>query len=300
MRHIAFLTLKVGFTLMSLQLFSPAKINLFLKVIRKRPDHYHDISSVLQTISLGDIITIQLSELEQDHLSCQNPYLLCDESNLIHKAIHLYRKMTGISQRFHVQLDKKIPMQAGLGGGSSNAATTLWACNRLCGEKASIKELMEWGNEIGSDVPFFFSQGTAFCTGRGENVMNLPTPEVQNIEIYKPKAGLSTAQVFNRLEISNNFVENSLEEVQQFLIGNFNLFNDLEIPAFQINPQLKALKNNLLSLGFKKVFMTGTGSSFVCVGDGGFLQNPDLEHFSAYFINRKLNEWYSLSKSESR
>ena len=281
---------------MSLRLFSPAKINLFLRVIRKRPDQYHDISSLFQAISLGDILTIRISKSGQDSLICQNPNLICDESNLIHKAIQIYRQKTGISNRFDIQLEKKIPIEAGLGGGSSNAATTLWGCNQLCGENASVEELMQWGSEIGSDIPFFFSEGTAFCTGRGENVMNLPSLPFQKIQVYMPKEGLSTAEVFKRLEIPIDSSKNTHDEIQPYLNGSFDLFNDLETPAFQINPRLKILKDRLISYGFKKVLMTGSGTAFFCMGgsEETVPQNQDLEHFSAHFINRKINEWYSI------
>lgn len=148
------------------RLFSPAKINLFLRVVSKEPDGYHHLSSLFQAISLGD--TLIMERASTDQLTCDHSFLPTDHSNLILKAIKLFRQRTGCEQAFKVHLIKRIPIQAGLGGGSSNAATTLWGCNQLAQTNLSDSTLMEWGTELGSDVSFFFSQGTAHCTGRGE------------------------------------------------------------------------------------------------------------------------------------
>jgi 4-diphosphocytidyl-2-C-methyl-D-erythritol kinase len=152
-----------------LNLFSPCKINLFLRITGKRPDGFHDLASLFHVISLGDTIKFSLSPSKsRDRLSTNVPGVPVDESNLIIKALNLYRQKTGTDNFFWIHLDKKVPTGAGLGGGSSNAATALWAANQFAGSIASEKDLQEWSGEIGSDIPFFFSRGAAYCTGRGE------------------------------------------------------------------------------------------------------------------------------------
>lgn len=125
----------------------------------------------------------------EDLLICSDPSLHVDSNNLVIKALNLMRIKTGINQYFKVKLDKNIPMQAGLGGGSGNAATAMFAFNKLTSFPASQRDLKEWSADIGSDITFFFSSGTAYCTGRGEIVETLPSlPETHKatVHVFKP------------------------------------------------------------------------------------------------------------------
>ncbi len=276
-----------------LRLFSPAKINLFLRVVSKRSDGYHHLSSVFQTITLGDTLTIECTAGEQDELTCTDPTLPTDASNLILKATALFRRKTGSSQHFKIHLIKRIPTEAGLGGGSSNAATTLWACNQLAQTYVPLAELKQWGSEIGSDIPFFFSQGTAYCTGRGENVYHLPAFPQQSVWIVKPTEGLSTPEVYRRLNLTVPVPEQTVQrDLDAFLSGSLPHFNDLEKPAFEMKPELKQLKTNLMERGFKTVVMSGSGSAFFCLGEGQPLTAPHLDCFSVHFTHRILKDWY--------
>jgi len=153
-----------------LELASPCKINLFLRILRKREDGYHELASMFQAISLHDDLsfTVLPDDAEEDQLECEDPNVPLDRSNLVLKAIDVFRKRTGRTEKFRVKLNKQVPVQAGLGGGSANAATALWGVNQLCGKIATNEELADFGAEIGSDISFFFSLGTAYCTGRGE------------------------------------------------------------------------------------------------------------------------------------
>src|SRR3989338_5817579 len=148
-----------------LSLFSPAKINAFFRVLYKREDGFHEIASLYQSISLGDDLDISISD--KDHFSCTESSLL-GEDNLVLRSLALFRKKTGCSHSFSVHLNKKIPIQAGLGGGSSNAATALFGFMKLAQLTIPKQILVFWASELGSDVPFFFSFGTAYATGRGE------------------------------------------------------------------------------------------------------------------------------------
>lgn len=117
----------------SLSVFSPSKINLFLRIIRRRPDGYHDLASLFHVIDLGDSMTFTPIDNDRDNLICNIPDIPTDDSNLVIRALNLYRSKTGVQQFFEVGLKKLVPHGAGLGGGSANAATTLWAANQICG-----------------------------------------------------------------------------------------------------------------------------------------------------------------------
>ncbi|WP_068468175.1 4-(cytidine 5'-diphospho)-2-C-methyl-D-erythritol kinase [Candidatus Protochlamydia phocaeensis] len=275
-----------------LQLFSPAKINLFLRIVGKRPDGYHELSSLFQTIDLGDHLTYE--PCERDSLTCSDPSLPTNSSNLVLKAVELFRRKTGLKVFFKIHLDKHIPYEAGLGGGSSNAATTLWACNLLAKTDIPTEKLRDWSAEIGSDIPFFFSQGTAYCTGRGENVYALPALPPRQLWVIKPQGGLSTPEVYRRLNLSVQEEMPGLakQDLEKYLSGATPSFNDLEKAAFEMRPELNELKQSLLKNGFNTVLMSGSGSSFFCLGDGQLPSDPSYRLFSAQFINRASDRWY--------
>lgn len=275
-----------------LRLFSPAKVNLFLRIVSKRSDGYHNLSSVFQTISLGDTLTIEPHM--HDELTCTDSLLPIDASNLILKATELFRRKTGLKQGFKIHLIKRIPTQAGLGGGSSNAAAVLWACDQLANTRIPLATFKQWGAEIGSDIPFFFSQGTAYCTGRGESVYHLPALKGRPIWIIKPPMGLSTPEVYRRLNFRDSISEKMIQgDLDAFLLGSLPYFNDLEKPAFEINPELHQLKVSLLESGFEVVLMSGSGSAFFCFGQGSLPERKDLTIFPVHFMNRTLLDWYS-------
>ncbi len=275
-----------------LSLFSPAKINLFLRVISKRPDGYHELSSLFQTISLGDRVRIECDE--KDLLTCNDPAVPTDPSNLAWRAVETFKKKTSIQHCFKIHLIKQIPLQAGLGGGSSNAATVLWACNQLTGLNIPLMTLQKWGEELGADVPFFLSSGTAYCTGKGEKIFPLSPLPSRSLWIVKPREGLSTPEVYRHLKVAA--LPNRKEErgdLQDFLSGTSSYFNDLEESAFELKPSLRKLKQSLLAEGFETVLMSGSGSAFFCLGAGRPpISRPDLFCFPAFFINRGLSGWY--------
>ena len=135
----------------TLQLFSPAKTNLFLRITKKRNDGFHELASVFQALGLGDTLTFERVDDggSQDILSCNEPSVPLDGKNLVVKAFSLFRIKTGIQTHFRCDIEKRTPLEGGMGGGSSNAATALWAANKLCGSPASDASLIEWGGELG-------------------------------------------------------------------------------------------------------------------------------------------------------
>ncbi|XP_060963426.1 4-diphosphocytidyl-2-C-methyl-D-erythritol kinase, chloroplastic-like [Cannabis sativa] len=298
-----------------LTLFSPCKINVFLRITSKREDGYHDLASLFHVISLGDVLKFSLSpSTKKDSLSTNASGVPLDDRNLIIKALNLYRKKTGTNKYFWIHLDKKVPTGAGLGGGSSNAATALWAANQFNDCLVTEKELQEWSSEIGSDVPFFFSQGAAYCTGRGEVVQDILPPVPLNIPmvLIKPPEACSTAEVYKRFRLdktSNSDPLQLLHKISSDGISQDVCINDLEPPAFEVLPSLKRLKQRIIAASrgqYDAVFMSGSGSTIVGVG------SPDPPQFiyddedykdvflsEANFLTREANEWYKEPASAS-
>lgn len=261
--------------------FSPAKANLFFRVLSKRPDGFHEVASLYTALSLGDFIHLKLEKHKHDSFISNIPSLLEDNSNLIIQARDSFRKATGILDSVSIVLEKNIPIGAGLGGGSSNAATLLWAMNELFDYPLSTDEMITLSAAIGSDVPFFFSKGSAYCTGRGEILKD------RNFEIQEPfwiakpdKHSLSTPKVYSVCK------PNELANEERLFV------NDLELAAFAILPELKQFKEELKNLGFSDVVMTGSGTAFLCFGD---IKEPKLANttfYSVTTIRRDLKNWY--------
>lgn len=275
-------------------LHSPAKINLFLRILQRRPDGYHEIATAMQTIGLAD--KLHLSLAENDHLTCTDSSIPTDDTNLVMKAVNLFRRKTGIATGVQAHLEKYIPAQAGLGGGSSNAATTLWGLNLLCNKRATESQLMSWSAEIGSDIPFFFSQGSAYCTGRGEKIQPIAPLEQKPLWIIKPSEGLSTPEVYRRLNVSSLPERHPDKCLEDLLRGGSSYFNDLEGPAFSALPKLKTLKEQLIGSGYEAVVMSGSGSAFFCIGKN---IPPDqlkgLFSVETHFLQRQPGSWYTIT-----
>ena len=274
--------------------FSPAKINLFFRLLGKRSDHYHEIASLYQTIDLGDTLKVELTTKHQDTLVCQDSTLGCDVSNLILKASALFRVKTHASIYANFSLIKNIPIQAGLGGGSSNAATTLWALNEMMGRVATLEQLKEWAQELGSDVPFFLSQGTAYCTGRGEIMEEVRiAPLFKKIWIAKPSYGLSTPQVYQTCASCHFEKRNAKQALLDCISGTPQFFNDLELPAFKLKPELAQLKEQLRSQKFDFVTLTGSGTAFVCIGNVNPVPLPGVRFYGVSCLSRDQGKWYA-------
>lgn len=246
-----------------LKLKSPAKLNLFLRILGKRPDGYHEIASLFQAIDIYDTLTFKLAE--KDQFTCSDTSLPVDENNLVLKARDLFRKKTGQTFPLAIHLDKKIPTQAGLGGGSGNAATTLFALNQLAGVCAAPEQLATWSSAIGSDIAFFFSSGAAYCTGRGDCFRDVTLQPMQ-FTLYKPAFGLSTPDVYRALDLNALASKDPLQMLHSFASESPHYCNDLESAAFRLSPELASFKQKLCDQGYAVVQMSGSGSAFFCVG----------------------------------
>lgn len=271
-----------------MQYVSPSKINLFLKVLGKRPDGYHEIATLMQAIDLSDIIHIEKST--GDSFICDDASLPIDGRNLIIKAREKFRQKTGNNTPLKIRLEKRVPFEAGLGGGSANAATALWGINQVLNAKVPEIDLQQWSAEIGSDVPFFFSHGTAYCTGRGEIVKDLPVHQA-DMWIVKPPVGISTVEVYRNFKSSDHFDhEKALENFSRK--DNASIYhNDLATVAEHIAPELQKLKEALISQKFDVVQMSGSGSAYFCIGKDK-PNVPNVRCYQVKSLNRKPGNWY--------
>ena len=269
-----------------MKLYSPAKLNLFFRVLRKRDDGFHEIASLMQAISLCDTLHFDLAL--EDSLTCTDPQIPTDENNFIHKARSLFRQKTGFDVPLAIHAEKQIPSKGGLGGGSSNIATTLYAMNQLSGLGLSETKLAEWAGEVSSDAPFFFSGGTAYTMGRGEIVELLAPLPKKNLYLAKPNGpGLSTPLVYKHCKPNVN-LNDPVYLLKERKWGT----NDLEFPAFSLRPDLKKLKRKLFALGFNSVAMTGSGTAFFCFGTVEDPMLPNVQFWKSSYISREGTQWY--------
>jgi 4-diphosphocytidyl-2-C-methyl-D-erythritol kinase len=270
---------------------SPAKVNLFFRVLSKRPDGYHEVASFYSAVSLFDKLSLSLSS--HDRFACSSAILKNEPSNLVIKALDLFRKASKILDPVDIYLEKNIPIEAGLGGGSSNASTMLYLLNELFQRPLSPSVLINLSSRIGSDTAFFFSSGSAYCEGRGEIVHDVDFEYEKTFWIAKPKhTQLSTNKVFANFQSVAEDSIDPLKILDSFKKGREIFVNDLEFAAFSVEPSLRDFKEKLSLIGFDTVVMTGSGSAFLCFGD---IENPMLEETDFYKVStikkNRLN-WY--------
>ncbi len=249
---------------------TPAKINLVLEVLRRRPDGYHDIDSVFQAIGLWDSMVVT-PRREGTTIACRAPGVPTGPENTIWKAVEALRAASGRRDGVAVRLTKRIPSGGGLGGGSGNAAGVLLALDRLWGLRWPAARLGAVAARVGSDVPYFLRGGTARCRGRGERVKALPGIPGVPCLLVVPPFGLSTGEVYRRLKVSLtspgpvvSLFLNRFRHEGRMPVGGIFPFNRLEAPAFDVEPRLRRLKDELARRGWSGIWMTGSGSTLVC------------------------------------
>ncbi|WP_240772833.1 4-(cytidine 5'-diphospho)-2-C-methyl-D-erythritol kinase [Phragmitibacter flavus] len=249
---------------MTLTLRSPAKINLWLRVLRRRDDGFHDVDTRMCPLDLADEVTLEPSVDGLAKLTCSNPELPVDESNLAMKALRGYEKRSGTTQAWQIHLEKHVPHGAGLGGGSSNAATVLLGLNRLNGGVLSDEDLHEIAAELGSDVPFFLYGRTCDATGRGEVIEPVETFDWElPVVLIKPGFGISTPWAYKNWRDSKELA-GVFYGVQTQPWGE--MINDLERPVFEKWIWLPTMKNWLLEQEETvAALMSGSGSTMFAV-----------------------------------
>jgi 4-diphosphocytidyl-2-C-methyl-D-erythritol kinase len=245
-----------------MQLFAPAKINLSFKILRRCEDGFHEIETLMAPISLGDELTIEPDE-SGFVFSADDPSLPVGEDNLVVRAARRFFGEVKQEPRVRITLQKKIPHGAGLGGGSSDAASTLLGLNKLYGERLTPSRLTSLAAGIGSDVPFFLAQSAAWCRGRGETVEAASGVPGMPLLLLKPEFGVSTPWAYQRWRDSRELpgVGYAAQSV-----GALSLQNDLERPVFEKHIFLARMKGWLRDQPeVAAALMSGSGSTMFAV-----------------------------------
>ncbi|MGH7369553.1 MAG: 4-(cytidine 5'-diphospho)-2-C-methyl-D-erythritol kinase [Candidatus Methylomirabilaceae bacterium] len=251
---------------------SPSKINLYLEVLGRRDDGYHEIRSIAVLTELCDTIVLT-KRASGITVGATNPEVPTGPENLCHRAADLVLRHCGIRAGVGVRIEKQIPIAGGMGGGSSNAAATLWGLNLLYELGLPREALMRLGADLGSDVPLFFSRGAAFVSGRGEQVEELPVLRPRWLVIATPGMQISTASVYQRLRLPLTSEETGSRMRALFQSGQeeaalsccFNRLEDVVLAAF---PAIVALKQRLSSGGARPVLVSGSGPTVFGLTDG--------------------------------
>jgi 4-diphosphocytidyl-2-C-methyl-D-erythritol kinase len=244
----------------------PAKVNLWLRVLGRREDGYHELATVFQAIDLWDELRIEPGP--GLHLVCDDPLLPADRSNLVLRAAEfLARRYPSRGLQAGFTLKKRIPVRAGLGGGSSDCAAALLLCRRFWGLPVPDEELAEMGARLGADVPFFLVGGTARGTGRGDRIEPRPFAGSRPILLGLPPFGISTAEAFSCLRedltLPRNGVSLPLLSAHKWPVENDfrSAVNDLERVVFELKPDLARFRDALLREGAKSALLSGSGSA---------------------------------------
>ena len=249
-----------------------AKLNLDLRVLSMRVDGYHELRTIFQTISLKDSLGIEFATAKRTEIELDSPIEIAD--NLVVRAAKLVLEHLKVKARVRFTLDKQIPMGAGLGGGSSNAAATLIALPALAGRRVPHHTLAALAEALGSDVPFFLHGGTALGLGRGTEIYPLPDLRQHHVLVVSTGIHVSTAQAYGRLgrcvtdALTSARESPILREFQAIAwalkntsLEQLPLKNDFEPAVFETHPELAAVVRKLRRLGAKPAMLTGSGSA---------------------------------------
>jgi 4-diphosphocytidyl-2-C-methyl-D-erythritol kinase len=265
-----------------------AKVNSSLRILGKRPDGYHNIRTVLQTVSLHDTLQFATAPDPEISLTCDNHLIPTDRTNLIVRAALALRDRYGVRTGARIHLEKQIPVQGGLGGGSSNGAVALLGLSYLWNLRANSSELAGLAAGLGSDVPFFLCGGRVLATGTGTNLTSLPDLALQDLLIVAPAATVDTAEAYKAFSSAALTTRNS-DSILAISRGSTNspdsdqwtvtddLRNDFEQVIFDIEPEIGRVKNALLQAGARSALLAGSGSSVFGIFDNREAQQRALE-----------------------
>lgn len=252
-----------------------AKINLTLDVLGTLPGGYHEVKSVMQALELHDVLQISRGDAGIT-ISGNGKSIPLGPDNLVYRAAALLLEHTGLKRAVHIHIIKRIPVAAGLGGGSADAAAALVGLNRFWELGLPSGELMELGAKIGADVPFFITGKTALATGKGEKLFPLPAPPPMGVVLVKPGFGVSTARVyklFDRLShVSGPYTDHMIAALKRGEAGEIAscLGNALEPVTAELHPQIREIKEELKQAGALGVEMSGSGPTVF-----GLVKDPE-------------------------
>ena len=283
---------------------APAKINLTLDVLYKRPDNYHEVEMIMTTVDLADRIGLEPRADGLIKIISTNGFIPDDNRNLAYQAAQLIKDTYGVAEGVTISIEKEIPVAAGLAGGSSDAAATLKGLNELWKLDLSIDTLAELGAKIGSDVSFCIYGGTALATGRGEKIQKLPAPPTCWVVLAKPKIGVSTAQVYGGLNLEGVEHPNTKQMIQAIEADDYDLMcnslgNVLESVTFKLHPEVVMIKEQMKRFGADAVLMSGSGPTVFGLVDNearlGRIYNGLRGFCDEVFAVRLLGERNSLA-----
>ena len=279
----------------NMRINAPAKINISLDVLRRRDDGYHDVKMIMQSISLFDIIDVDLNHTGDIKITSNKVNIPLDERNIAYKAARLFLDAINEKRGVNIHIEKRIPVAAGLAGGSTNAAAVLIALNELFENRFSKDKLMEMGTQIGADVPFCILQGTALSEGIGEKLTILPSPEIKNILLVKPPIDVSTKWVYENLDLKNanhpdidkavEFIKSQNTDDLPKVMGNI-----LESVTETKYPVITEIKREMVSLGATVSMMSGSGPTVF-----GFFENEDSGKKALDFFKTKFDEVFLVN-----
>jgi 4-diphosphocytidyl-2-C-methyl-D-erythritol kinase len=256
-----------------------AKINWSLRVIGKRADGYHEIDTVLQTISLHDTLTFQVTDAPQIVLSCDDRSIASDEPNLVWRAAEALQSRFRVAHGVKIRLEKRVPAQAGLGGGSSDAAVTLFALAHLWNIEITKDDLLELAAKLGTDVAFFLYGGTARGNGRGNTLATVKDEPDAYFVVLKPNASVSTSRAYEALNSPALTTSDAKIILSSSRGDDFSdkfdpdsLHNDFETVAIKLEPEIERTKVALAKAGAKATLLAGSGSAVF-----GIFENKDAQ-----------------------
>jgi len=276
-----------------------AKINLGLDVIRKRPDGYHDVSMIMQTLNLYDTLRIKKTKSKSLTLRSNLHFLPTDRRNLVYKAVELFHEKCPIESGLNIHINKSIPVAAGLAGGSADAAATLKGLNNLFNTGLSLNELMAIGVKLGADVPYCLLMGTALSEGIGEILKPLPHMPDCYILLVKPSVSISTKYVYENLRLDGNNISHpdiltmisALEEGSLDKLSS-HMDNILETVTAKEYPIIEKIKEIMKDRGALTSLMSGSGPTVF----GIFNDKEKAESAYSYFKSSRYGKQIFLTK----
>jgi 4-diphosphocytidyl-2-C-methyl-D-erythritol kinase len=286
---------------------SCCKVNLLLNILGKRPDGFHELETLMHPVGLYDRLSFDRAG-KDIKLTCNDPILPVHSRNLVHRAAALFLKKTAIHEGLRIHLEKRIPIAAGLGGGSGNAAATFLALNELFGHPLPPSALQEMAASLGSDVPFFLQDRPALGTGRGEIIQPLeffPALRTTHIVLIHPGFGISTPwayQQLNKFPQAQNGRAGRAEKLAALLRAgdaagaSREFYNSLEAPALRKYPLLECFQEFLRDNGAWAALMSGSGSTTFALADGRETAEKLLENFKARFGAKCWTETVKLGE----
>lgn len=266
-----------------------AKINLSLDVVGKRENGYHDLKMVMQSVSLHDEVTVARTGGTDLSLTCNVPHVPCNQSNIAAKAALHFFDALGEREGLHIHLEKRIPMAAGLAGGSGNGAGVLLALNQLYSHPFSPERLREIGLAVGADVPFCLLGGTALAEGLGELLTPLPALPDCAILLVKPRFNISTARVFTQLNWRTvRYHPDTAGLILQLKAGAVgsaarHMYNVLETVTAAAHPEIEQIKAQMMDCGAEGSIMSGSGPTVFGIFTDEDKAQAALSHFSRWY-----------------